>query len=370
MTDAPRHTGLYEEHLRLHGRMVPFAGWELPVQYDGLGPTVEHQAVRTCAGLFDIDHMGQVQVTGPQALAFLQGIQVADLSTVALHDARYSLMCYADGGVVDDIFVYRLEDQRWWVIVNAANRSKDVTWLRTHAYGMNVEITDISDETYMVALQGPRAQAILQSLTNADLSSMAFHTCAEAQVAGVPTVIGATGYTGEYGYELFFPAARATLMWRSILEAGAGEGLLPCGLAARDSLRFEPCLPLYGHEIDQDIDPISARLGWAVSFDKGDFVGRDALLKIKLEGPSRLLVGFEMVDKAVPRGGYEVLVDGVTVGTVTTGMKSPTTGRFVGLTYVPASGAALGSALEIVIRDQTKRAVVVRRPFYVPAYRR
>jgi aminomethyltransferase len=370
MTDALQRTALYEEHLKLNGRIVPFAGWELPVQYDGLGPTVEHQAVRTTAGLFDIDHMGQVEVTGRDALAFLQRIQVNDLGDLPVRGARYSLMCYADGGIVDDIFVYHVDADRWWVVINASNRQKDVAWLTAHQYGFDVEIADISDATYMMALQGPKAATILQRLTPATLAEMPFHSCLEAEVAGVPTMIGATGYTGEYGYELFFPVEQAVTLWRTLLEIGKDDGLVPCGLAARDSLRFEPCLPLYGHEIDQDVDPISARLGWAVSFAKGDFIGRDALLKIKLEGPSDLLVGFEMVDKAVPRGGYEVAIDGVARGEVTTGMKSPTTGRFVGLAYVPADQAKLGSPIDIVVRDQAKRAVVVKRPFYTPAYRR
>jgi aminomethyltransferase len=370
MAEDLKRTALYDEHLRLHGRIVPFAGWELPVQYDDLGPTVEHNTVRTAAGLFDIDHMGQVEVRGPDALPFLQRVQVGDLRDMAVLDARYSLLCYADGGIVDDIFVYRLGEQRWWVVVNASNRVKDVAWLQAHTDGFDVAIEDLSDRTYMLALQGPKAQAILQRLTPADLDAVPFHTGLETSVAGVPTVLGATGYTGEYGYELFFPVEQAVMVWNALLDAGRDYGLLPCGLAARDSLRFEPCLPLYGHEIDQETDPISARLGWAVSFAKGDFVGRDALLKIKLEGPARLLVGFEMVDKGVPRPEYPVAVDGVVAGKVTTGMKSPTTGRFVGLAYVPASHSKLGSSIDIVIRDQPKKAVVVKRPFYVAAYRR
>jgi aminomethyltransferase len=350
--------------------MVPFAGWELPVQYDGIGPLLEHQAVRERAGLFDIDHMGQVQVTGADALAFLQHVLVGDVADLAEGRARYSLMCYGDGGVVDDVFVYRLGEDRWWVIVNAANRRKDVQWLHAHAHRFTVDIADISEEIYMVALQGPEAQAILQGLTPLNLADLPFHACARAEIAGVPALIGATGYTGEYGYELFFPVSQAVFVWRTLLDAGRVEGLLPCGLAARDSLRFEPCLPLYGHEIDQDVDPISARLGWAVSFAKGDFLGRDALLKIKLEGPSHRLVGFEMKDKAVPRAGYDVIVSGVVAGQVTTGMMAPSSGRFVGLAFVPAEAAKPGTEIEVVVRGKPKRAVVVQRPFYVAAYRR
>lgn len=370
MTEELQRTALYDEHVRLNGRMVPFAGWELPVQYDHLGPTAEHQAVRTHAGLFDIDHMGQIEIKGPDATAYLQYLQVADVSSMAVRDARYSLMCYGNGGVVDDIFIYRLEKERWWVVVNAANRRKDVAWMQTHALGYAVAISDVSDQTYMMALQGPKAQAILQRLTSLPLDSVPFHTSAYCQVADVAALIGATGYTGEYGYELFLPAHQAVTLWRALLQAGAADGLLPCGLAARDSLRFEPCLPLYGHEIDEDIDPISARLGWAVSFDKGNFIGRDALLKIKTQGPASLLVGFEMLEKSVPRAGYPVAVHGAVVGRVTTGMKSPSTERFVGLAFVPAESAALGAEIDIVIRDKPKRAAVVKRPFYTPAYRR
>ncbi|MEA3334480.1 MAG: glycine cleavage system aminomethyltransferase GcvT [Chloroflexota bacterium] len=370
MVKALKRTALYDEHLELHGRMVPFSGWELPVQYDGIGPIKEHEAVRTNAGLFDIDHMGQFEVRGTDVLPFLQFVQVADLRSLQDSDARYSLLCYADGGVVDDIFIYRFESDRWWIVVNATNRRKDLAWLEAHASGFDVQIEDISDRVYMLALQGPKAQEILQRLVDTDLDELAFHTSISAQVAGIPTVIGATGYTGEYGYELFFPESSAVFLWRTLLEAGKADGLLPCGLAARDSLRFEPCLALYGHEIDQDIDPVGARLGWAISFDKGGFIGRDALLKLKLEGPPKKLVGFEMVDRAVPRAGYQVAVDGTVVGQVTTGMKSPTTGRFVGLAYVPAESSRLNTEIDIIVRDKPKRAVVVRRPFYLAAYRR
>ena len=363
-----RRTKLYDEHLALGGRMVPFAGWELPVQYE-TGPTVEHQAVRTAAGLFDIDHMAQIRVSGPDAEAFLNYLQTADVRRVEPMGAQYGVMTYADGGVVDDIFIYRLEDV-WWVIVNASNRAKDLSWMHAHATDFEVEIADLSDETYMLALQGPKAQAILQRVTDIDLAAVPFHTCAWAKVAGVQTLIGATGYTGEYGYELFFPAEQAVHVWRTLLETGKDEGLLPCGLAARDSLRFEPALPLYGHELTAHIDPFTAGLGIFVRFDKGDFIGRDALLKIKLEGPAKRLVGFEMQETAVPREGYTVMVNGEPIGSVTTGMKSPTTGRFLGLAIVPAPYAAPGTEIAIVVRDKQKKAVVVKRPFYIPAYRR
>ncbi|RME64228.1 MAG: glycine cleavage system aminomethyltransferase GcvT, partial [Caldilineae bacterium] len=322
-------TLLYETHVRLGGRMVPFAGWELPVQYP-TGPTVEHNAVRNAAGVFDIDHMGQFELTGPEALAFLQFVQVFDAAALNVWDAHYSLLCYNDGTIVDDIFLYRLPD-RWMIAVNAANREKDFTWLQSHLHGYQAQLRDISDETYMLAVQGPKAEAILQRLTDADLSAVPARTALEATVAGAPMLLGRTGYTGEDGFELYLPADQAVAFWDRLLEAGRDDGLLPCGLAARDSLRFEACMPLYGHEIDAHTNPLEARLGWTVSFDKPDFLGREALLKEKLEGTSRLLVGFEMVDRAVPREHYPIAIDGQVVGHVTTGMKSPTLDKFLGM---------------------------------------
>lgn len=228
--------------------------------------------------------------------------------------------------------------------------------MQAHAHGFDVAIEDLSDRTYMLALQGPEAQAILQKLTPADLATLPFHTGLETTVAGVPTVLGATGYTGEYGYELLFPVEQAVTIWNTLLEAGKEDGLLPCGLAAAaNSLRFEPCLPLYGHEIDQETDPLSARLGWAVSFTRQLQLGRDALLKIKLEGPAKLLVGFEMADRGVPRPEYPVAVNGAVAGRVTTGMKSPHHRPLRRLAYVPASHARLGSEIDIMIHDRRRK---------------
>ncbi len=367
MTELIR-TPLYERHVAMGGRIVPFAGCELPVQYP-TGPLAEHHAVRTAAGLFDIDHMGQLRVTGPDAEVFLQYVQPRDISEMEVWAAEYSFLCYADGTFVDDIFIYRLPDQ-WFVVVNASNRHKDLFWLDTHAAGFDVDIVDVSDPTCMLALQGPKAQSIMQKLTSHDLDQVAFHTAAQIQVAGIDTLIGATGYTGEYGYEIFFPEEHAVAMWESLLEAGAPEGLMACGLAARDSLRFEACLPLYGHEISAGIEPVGARLAWVCDWDKGAWIGREAVLKTKLEGSQLVLAGLEMVDRGVPREHYPVAVDGQVVGWVTTGMKAPTLDAFLALAYVPAANARLGSEVDVVIRDQPKKAKVVKRPFYTPAYRR
>lgn len=360
-----QQTPLYNTHVALGGRMVDFAGWALPVQYP-TGPTVEHQAVRTAAGLFDIDHMGRFQLTGADADLFLQYVQVWDVEKMAVNDAHYSLLLYSDGTIVDDIFLYRLPD-RWLIVVNASNRAKDWAWLQANALGFDITLTDISTATCMVALQGPKAVEILQRLTPLDLNTVATRTGVEGDLAGAATLFGRTGYTGEDGFELYFPATHAVPIWNAILDAGQGDGLLPCGLAARDSLRFEACMPLYGHEIDATLNPLEARLGWVVSWEK-EFIGRTALLKTKLEQPQRLLIGFAMVDRAVPRDHYEIAVGDQVVGYVTTGMKSPTLDKFLGLGYVAREYTKLGTEVDIWVRGQPKKAKVVKRPFYQPRY--
>jgi aminomethyltransferase len=359
-------TPLYETHVALDGRIVDFAGWALPVQYP-TGPTVEHHAVRTAAGLFDISHMGQFALSGLDADVFLQYIQVWDIATMQEYEAHYSLLLYGDGTIVDDIFLYRLPDH-WLIVVNAANREKDFAWLQANALGFEINLIDRSDETCMLALQGPKAETILQRLTTADLTAMAARTALEIEIQGVPTLIGRTGYTGEDGFELYLPAEAATTLWDALLEAGRDDGLLPCGLAARDSLRFEACMPLYGHEIDATTNPLEARLGWTISWDT-EFVGREALLKTKLEKPTRLLIAFEMIDRAVPREHYEIAVNGAVIGYVTTGMKSPTLDKFVGMGYVPGSYTKFGTEIDILVRGQAKKAKVVKRPLYQPQYK-
>ena len=367
MTDSTlKRTQLYDTHVAMGGRMVPFAGWEMPVQYGS--PTEEHVTVRSVAGLFDIDHMGQVIVSGPGALDFLQYIATIDVSTLAEWEANYSLMCYEDGGTVDDIFIYRLPEY-FYVVVNASNLVKDVKWMRSHSAGFDVDIKDVSTETYMLAFQGPKAQSILQTVCDADLNKVKFHFSTRAKVAGVDALIGSTGYTGEYGFELFFDADQAVHVWNAILEAGKPAGAKAIGLAARDSLRFEPCLPLYGHEITATISPVEAGLGIFVKTEKPDFLGREALLKQKLEGPSRKLVCIEMIDKGVPREHYDLVVDGQH-GHVTTGMFAPTVESYAAMALVPAGSAEIGKELDVIIRDQPKKARIVKRPFYVPAFRR
>jgi aminomethyltransferase len=371
-----KRTELYAWHVAHEGRMVPFAGWEMPVQYP-TGPLAEHQATRQSAGLFDIDHMGQVEVRGPQAAEFVNYIVTYDVNKMNLLDAHYAIFCYADGGCVDDLFVYKLPDSQagggseyFFLAINASNREKDIAWLKAHASDYDVDVKDISDETYMMAFQGPKAPEIMNSLTHADLNQMARFTAVQEVIFGdVPVLLGRTGYTGEDGFELFIPVIAAQKVWEGLLAAGETEGVKPIGLAARDSLRFEACMPLYGHEINADLTPVEAGLGFALSLDK-EFIGRDALLKQKLEKPQQVLVGFEMLDRGVPREGYGVSVEGSTVGKVTTGMYAPTLEKYLGLAYLPRQYSGKGTQIEIQIRGKSMKAVIVKRPFYVPAYRR
>jgi len=375
MSNDLKRTELYQWHVDHGGRMVPFAGWEMPVQYPA-GPLQEHRATRRVAGLFDIDHMGQIEVCGPQAEAFVNWIVTYDVNQMNLFDAHYALFCYADGGTIDDLFVYRLPDPQvrehdyFFLVINAANRDKDVAWVKAHANAFDVEVKDISDKTYMLAFQGPKAPEIMNRLTSVALTEVTRFTAVQDTIFGeVPVLLGRTGYTGEDGFELFFPVEHALKVWEGIMEEGESDVVIPIGLAARDSLRFEPCMPLYGHELSPTISPIEARLSFAVSLHK-DFIGRDALLKQKLEKPERVLVGFKLIGRGVAREGYPVIYDGNEVGEVSTGMFSPTTSQYVGMAFVPRSISRIGTPIEIKIRNKMVEARIVKRPFYIPAYRR
>ncbi len=374
--DVLQRTQLNAWHAEHGGRMVPFAGWEMPVQYP-TGPLVEHQTTRQTAGLFDIDHMGQMEVRGPEAEIFVNRLVSYDVSTMKLYDAHYSLLCYADGGCVDDLFIYKLPETGsrdsecyFLLVINASNRAKDVAWVQSHTAGFEVTVRDISTETYMLAFQGPQAPAILNRLSRGDLESVRrFTAVQDVLLDDVPVLLGRTGYTGEDGFELFFPAEQAVRVWEAILKAGEPEGVKAIGLAARDSLRFEACMPLYGHELSPTTTPVEAGLNFALSLDK-DFIGRDALLKQKLEASGRALVGLELIEKGVAREGYAVQHDGQVVGSVTSGLFAPTLKSFLAMAYVPRSLAARGTELDILIRDKATRAKVVKKPFYIPAYRR
>ncbi len=364
-----RRTPLFDRHVALGARMVEFGGWEMPVQYSGI--VDEHTAVRTAAGLFDISHMGEVEVKGPDALPFLQNLCTQDVAAIGEGLANYSLLCRPDGGIVDDIFIYNLPDG-YLVVVNASNTEKDFAWMLDHIQGYDVELTNISDRASMLALQGPRAEAMLYAAADVDASAIPFHGVTTGMLLGdIPAIIARTGYTGEDGFELFIDDDNAARLWDGLLALGAEAGIKPCGLGARDSLRFEACLPLYGHEINDDINPYEAKLGWAIKLDKGEFVGSEALRQIKAAGVTRKLAGFELTERGIARGGYELRsLDGSRIGEVSTGMPAPTLGKNIGLGLVPTALASEGSEFAVVVRERPVRARVVKTPFYKPRYKK
>jgi aminomethyltransferase len=362
MVEEVRHTPLFEEHERLGAKIVPFAGYAMPVQYPA-GIVAEHNAVRERAGLFDVSHMGELEVRGGDALGFVQHVTTNDASKLEVGQAQYSVLCRPDGSALDDCIVYRFADH-YMIVVNASNRAKDRDWISTFAERFDTELTDVSDDTALIALQGPRAPAILARLTDAKLDAIAYYHFAEGKVAGVPAVISRTGYTGEDGFELYIAAEHAVSVWRKLLIAGDPEGLMPVGLGARDSLRLEMGYILYGNDLDERRTPLEAGLGWVVKLDKGDFVGRDALAKRKQEGMQERLVGFVLKERGFPRPHYEVRIDGVPSGEVTSGTVSPRLNQGIGMAYVPADSAKPGTHIDVVVRDKTVPAEVVRPPFY------
>jgi aminomethyltransferase len=354
-------TPLFDTHVKAGGRIVEFAGWEMPVQYAGI--LEEHEAVRTGAGLFDVSHMGEVVFRGARAAEALNRLFTNDLRRLVDGQAQYGCLCRPSGGIVDDVIVYRRGAEDWLVCVNAGNRQKDFEWLRA-GEGPGVTVTNESDDWAQLALQGPKAAAIVQRLTRTDLAKVeSFHFTA-AEVAGVPCLAARTGYTGEDGFELFCPAAQAPKLWGALLEAGRPEQAVPCGLGARDSLRLESAYRLYGSDMDDETTPLEAGLGWVVKLDKGDFNGREALLAQQAKGLPRRLVGFTLTERGIPRHGYPVLRDGKPAGTVTSGTQSPTLRIPVGLAYVPPDLAAVGSTFAVEIRGRAVAAKVVRTPFY------
>jgi aminomethyltransferase len=362
-----KHTPLYDEHIRLGGRIIDFGGWALPVQYSGI--IEEHEAVRSAAGLFDVSHMGEVTVKGRDAQSFIQHLVTNDISKAVDGQAVYSPMCYPDGGVVDDLLVYRLGAEDYLLVVNAANTDKDYAWIREHLSG-DVRAENISDQWAQLALQGPKAQEILQKLTDYPLVDIRFYRfAANVTVAGCTALVSRSGYTGEDGFELYVVPQDAPALWNALLEAGRDEGLVPCGLGERDTLRFESALPLYGQEISAEISPLEAGLNRFVKLDKVDFIGKDALQKQAEQGLKRKLAGFEMVERGIPRSHYDVQKDGRRVGFVTTGSFSPTLKKNIGLALVESECAADGTEMDIVIRDKAVRARVIPVPFYNKKYK-
>jgi aminomethyltransferase len=364
-----KKTPLYQKHLDHGGRVVDFSGWALPVQYSGI--VEEHKAVREAAGLFDVSHMGEIAVTGPGAAEFVYRLVVNDTSRMKPGKVMYTPMCYETGGVVDDLLVYMKAPDDWLLAVNAANTDKDYEWILEQSSGNGAEVKNLSDETAQVALQGPKAETIMRRLTEAPVHELTFYTFMDDVDLGVGrALVSRTGYTGEDGFEIYMPVDIAEKLWDRIMEAGKDEGLLPAGLGARDTLRFEACLPLYGHELEKDITPLEAGLDFTVKLNKTDFIGKEALAKQKEEGLKRKIVGLEMEDKGVPRHGYEVYADGKVVGTVTSGSFAPSLDAYLALALVDTGYTSLGTKLEVDVRGRKKAARIVKKPFYTPRYKR
>ena len=357
-----RRTSLYARHAAAGARLVEFGGWEMPVQYAGI--VEEHRAVRTAGGLFDVSHMGEVEIEGPGALASVQRIITNDAGRLAVGAGLYSPMCLPSGGIVDDLTVFRTGDRRYLLVVNASTTPKDVAWIAEHT--TDAQARDRSDEWGLLALQGPRAGAILQRLTPADLASLrSFQIFTDAEVAGVARCfISRTGYTGEDGFEIGCPWEQAPRVWDALLEGGGRDGLVPVGLGARDTLRLEAAYMLYGNDIDETTTPLEAPLSWTVKLEKGAFIGREVLAQQKAEGAARRLVGFEMTDRAIPRHGYPLRVDAQTTGQVTSGTFGPWVSKSIGMGYVARAHATPGTALGVDIRGKTAGALVVKLPFY------
>jgi aminomethyltransferase len=358
-----RKTPLHAVHRDSGAKMVPFGGWDMPVEYSGL--IAEHNAVRTAAGLFDVSHMGQFEVEGEGALAFLQRTTANDVAKLVDGQAQYSALPMPSGCPVDDVIVYRRSERRYLVVVNAANVEKDWQWLLAQKPS-GCGVHDLSDQFALLALQGPKAEAILQGLTPVDLKAVGFYRFAEGPVDGHPAILARTGYTGEDGFEIFVAPDRAPALWRRLDLAGRPHGLVPAGLGARDTLRLEARMLLYGNDMDETTTLIEAGLGWIVSTHeaKGDFPGRAVLAEQKSKGAPRKLVGFEMVERGIPRHGYPVVLDGEAASAVTSGTFAPFLQKSIGLCYLPAARASVGTEIAVLIRGRRTAARVVPVPFY------
>ena len=368
-TPAIRKTALYSVHRQMGAKMVEFNGWEMPVEYPSVGGIMaEHNAVRTGVGIFDVSHMGDIRLAGPQALAAVQHISMNDAARLAIGQAQYSALLYPQGTFVDDVVVHRLGEDEYLLVINAGTREKDFNWVRDHTRQFDCTVENLSDDFTQIAIQGPKSVNLLQKLTDADLSTVKFYWVTRGTVCGLKdTLIARTGYTGEDGFEIYIPSDEATSarVWNEILEAGKEFGVVPCGLGARNTLRLEARLPLYGHEISDTINVWEAGLDRFCKMEKPDFIGRAALERAKAEGTKRELVGLEMLDRGIARDGYKVLdLAGREIGYITSGSPAPFLKKNIALAYVPIEFVPLGTELKVEIRGQGVKAQVVPTPFY------
>jgi aminomethyltransferase len=341
--------------------MVDFGGWDMPVQYSGI--IEEHNAVRNSVGLFDVSHMGEIEIRGPEAAELVDFVSTNNAARLKHWQAHYSGLLYEHGGFVDDILVHKVNDESFFLCVNASNQEKDFEHIRAHNH-FDAEVEFASPRYAQLAIQGPNARATLQKLTPVDLGGIAYYWFTDGKVSGAPARIAHTGYTGEDGYEIYVAPDQAERIWNELMSDGSEFGIKPCGLGARNTLRLESKMALYGHEIDASISPLEAGLEWIVKFEKAKFVGREALVKQKASGVTRKLVGFEMRGRGIGRDGYEVLLDGSPAGWVTSGGPSPTLGKNIGLCYLPVAHAVPGKNIQVVVRNQPVEAVTVETPFY------
>jgi len=356
-----KQTALNAVHKALGAKMVEFGGWEMPVEYSGI--TQEHLAVRTRAGLFDVSHMGEIEVQGRGALALVQRVTSNDASRLKPFQAQYTALMYPQGSAVDDCIVHRLAEDYFFICVNAANTDKDFDWIVRHNT-LGAEVRNVSADYGQLALQGPRAASILAKVTDADLGKLRYFECVKAKSCGVEGLMARTGYTGEDGFEFYFPAAESERVWKGWLEAGSIEGLVPAGLGARNTLRLEAAYPLYGHELDEETTLLEANLGWICKLEKGDFLGRDVLVKQRQQGIPKKLAGFEMTERGIARDGYAVLIDGDAAGRVTSGSPAPFLKKNIGLTYLAPDKAEVGREIQVEIRGRPVAARLVPLPFY------
>ncbi|MCI0719838.1 MAG: glycine cleavage system aminomethyltransferase GcvT [Acidobacteria bacterium] len=360
-TVSLRKTALHSLHKKLSARMAAFGGWDMPIEYSGV--IQEHLAVRNAAGLFDISHMGEILIEGPNSLRLIQRVTCNDASRLKDEQIQYSALLTPEGTFVDDILVHRLSPDRYFLCVNASNAEKDFDWIfQRNAF--NATVVNVSDAYTQLALQGPKAFKILQPLVDADLATIKYYWLRRGKIADLHCLFTRTGYTGEDGFELYFDPRSSEHVWNLLMEAGSGEGLVPAGLGARNTLRLEAKMALYGHEISDQTTPWEADLAWVVKLEKGEFIGKEALLRQKEVGIQRKLVGFEMVGKGIGRDGYPVLIDRQQAGFVTSGGPSPYLKKNIGLAYVPVSHSEVGMEIEIQVRTQAVPARIVKTPFY------
>ena len=361
-----KKTCLHDRHVAMGALMSPFAGYDMPIEYAGI--VDEHNAVRNDCGVFDVSHMGEVLITGPEAERYVNYIFSNDVTAITDGQVLYGMMLHPDGGVVDDLLVYRRNANNFFLVINAANIDKDVAWIKGNTEGFNVEVTDLSGEYSELAIQGPNAEAVMRDVLGIDCTDLAFYTFKDLELGGHPAVVSRTGYTGEDGFELYATADEIIKAWDKLMES---KKCAPCGLGCRDTLRFEAGLPLYGDELADDITPLEAALSMFAKLDKPEMIGKDALLKQKAEGVKRKSVGLELEGNAIPRHGYDVLNEqGDTIGTVTTGYHSITLDKSIAMAMVDIAYAKLGTPLQVKIRRKVFPAVVVKKRFYVPNYKK